>query len=364
HRQLALGRRAVLPAHRQGARRQAHRDRDQIQAGAVRNVPRHAGRQAVAELSGDFDRAGRRHRAAVQHQSAGAGDRYRRRRDEVPLQGLLQGRALDRLRDADLRLHDRRQYPVPARRQRGSRLARGATFPRRLAQIRREGIEDLRCRQRGAGGSGRSARPRRPQLAQADLTMAGNERRLIEVADAAALAEVAAVRLLACMAANPGRIAICLTGGSSPKQLYELLATEDYRKKIPWARVHWFIGDERFVPEGDERNNMAMARRIFLDRFAPSGSIHPIPTDVADTDEAAARYERELKAFQGDGRLDDPVRPLFDLVLMGVGPDGHTASLFPDYPALQETERWVVGVPRAHVEPFVPRVTLTLPALA
>jgi 6-phosphogluconolactonase len=194
--------------------------------------------------------------------------------------------------------------------------------------------------------------------------MTGNERKLIEVADSTALAEVAAVRLLARMAANPGRIAICLTGGSSPKQLYELLATEDYRNKIPWERVHWFIGDERFVPASDERNNMAMARSIFLDRFAPSANIHPIPTDLADTDEAAARYERELKVFQGDVRLDDPVRPLFDLVLMGVGPDGHTASLFPDYPALQQTERWVVGVPQAHVEPFVPRVTLTLPALA
>ncbi len=194
--------------------------------------------------------------------------------------------------------------------------------------------------------------------------MAEHERKLIEVADAAALAEVAAVRLLTCVAANPGRIAICLTGGSSPKQLYELLAADEYRGKIPWQRVHWFIGDERFVPASDPRHNMAMARGIFLDRLAPADNIHPIPTDVASPDEAAARYERELKAFQGDARLDDPVRPLFDLVLMGVGPDGHTASLFPDDPALQETDRWVVGVPQAHVEPFVPRVTLTLPALA
>jgi 6-phosphogluconolactonase len=194
--------------------------------------------------------------------------------------------------------------------------------------------------------------------------MAGTERRLIEVADSTALAEAAAVRLLACMGANPGRIAICLTGGSSPKQLYELLATEDYRNKVPWERVHWFIGDERFVPENDQRNNMAMARRAFLDRCAPSANVHPIPTDTANPNEAAARYERELQSFQGDGRLDDAVRPLFDLVLMGVGPDGHTASLFPGYPALQETARWVVGVPQAHVEPFVSRVTLTLPALA
>ena len=183
--------------------------------------------------------------------------------------------------------------------------------------------------------------------------MASDQRKLIEVADAAALAEVAAVRLLACIATNSGRIAICLTGGSSPKQLYELLATEDYRAKIPWERVHWFIGDERFVPASDPRNNMAMARRAFLDRLAPAANVHPIPTDAANPDEAAARYEQQLKSFNGVDRLD-PAWPLFDLVLMGVGPDGHTASLFPDYPALQETERWVVGVPEAHVEPFVP----------
>jgi 6-phosphogluconolactonase len=188
-------------------------------------------------------------------------------------------------------------------------------------------------------------------------------RKIIPVADAAALARAAAGRLLARIAANTGRIAICLTGGSSPKQLYELLATEIYRGKIPWDRVHWFIGDERFVPVSDSRNNMAMARGIFLDRFAPASHIHPIPTDAANPDEAAARYEQELKSFYGSDALD-PARPLFDLVLMGVGPDGHTASLFPGFPAVEEQARWVVGVPEANVEPFVPRVSLTLPALA
>jgi 6-phosphogluconolactonase len=173
----------------------------------------------------------------------------------------------------------------------------------------------------------------------------------------------AADRLLARIDANNGRIAICLTGGSSPKQLYALLATDRYRARIPWDRVHWFIGDERFVPPTDPRNNMAMARGLFLDRLAPAANIHPIPTDTASPDDSAARYAETLKSFYGADRLDD-ARPLFDLVLMGVGPDGHTASIFPGYPALDEAERWVVGVPKANVEPFVPRVTLTLPALA
>jgi 6-phosphogluconolactonase len=192
---------------------------------------------------------------------------------------------------------------------------------------------------------------------------AGDHRNVITLADPAALARTAADRMLARISANAGRIAICLTGGSSPKKLYELLATETCRSRIPWERTHWFIGDERFVPATDPLNNMAMARGIFLDRLAPASHIHPIPTDTANPDESAERYQRELKLFYGAERLN-PERPLFDLVLMGVGPDGHTASIFPDYPALEETERWVVGVPQAHVAPLVPRITLTLPVLA
>ncbi len=189
-----------------------------------------------------------------------------------------------------------------------------------------------------------------------------NHRHVIPVSDAQALAKAAADRVIARITANRERIAICLTGGSSPKQLYQLLATDRYRSRIPWDRVHWFIGDERFVPANDPLNNMGMARQIFLDSCAPASNIHPIPTDTVDPEQAARRYESELKSFYGATRLDSS-RPLFDVVLMGVGPDGHTASLFPAYPAIEETERWVVGVPQAHVEPFVPRVTLTLPAL-
>jgi 6-phosphogluconolactonase len=193
--------------------------------------------------------------------------------------------------------------------------------------------------------------------------MASNDnRKIIAVADPATLAKTAAERLIARIAANPGRVAICLTGGSSPKQLYELLGTEPYRSRVPWERTHWFIGDERFVPANDPLSNMAMARQCFLNRGAPLVNIHPVATDAADPDEAAQRYEAELKAFYGSDRLDR-ARPLFDVVLMGVGPDGHTASLFPGDAAVAETERWVVGVPKAHVAPLVPRVTLTLPVL-
>jgi 6-phosphogluconolactonase len=193
-----------------------------------------------------------------------------------------------------------------------------------------------------------------------------DNRHVISVADPGAMAKAAAERVIARIAENPGRVAVCLTGGSSPKKLFQLLATDAWRSRIPWPRVHWFIGDERFVPADDPLNNMGVARASFLDRCAPTANIHPIPTstaDPADPDRSATLYEQELKSFYGADALD-PTRPLFDLVLMGVGPDGHTASLFPGDRALDETARWVVGVPKANVAPFVPRVTLTLPTLA
>lgn len=188
-------------------------------------------------------------------------------------------------------------------------------------------------------------------------------RHVIAVTDPAAQAQAAAERVITRIDANSGRVAICLSGGSSPKQLFELLATDAYRSRIPWDRVHWFIGDERFVPADDNRNNMRMARQAFLDKCAPAANVHPIATDTADAAEAARRYESELKSFYGANELDR-TRPLFDFVMLGVGPDGHTASLFPGYPAVDETRRWVTEVPKANVEPFVPRITLTLPALA
>ena len=123
---------------------------------------------------------------------------------------------------------------------------------------------------------------------------------MIVVADPAALAKAAAERVLARIVANGHRVAICLTGGSSPKQLYQLLATDAYRSRIPWERVHWFIGDERFVPADDPLNNMAMARTAFLDRCAPAANIHPIRRrQRRSRRRPRARYESELKSFYG-----------------------------------------------------------------
>jgi len=188
-------------------------------------------------------------------------------------------------------------------------------------------------------------------------------RQIVFVSDAEALAESAAERLLARIAQGGSRPAICLTGGTSPERLYRRLAEAPYRGAIPWDRVHWFIGDERFVPAHDTLSNMGAARRLFLDHVGvPAGNIHPVATDAGSPETAARLYEAELKRFCGHDRLN--AKPLFDLVLMGLGRDGHTASLFPGSPALDERVRWVVGVEQAGLAPFVPRVTLTFPALA
>lgn len=189
-------------------------------------------------------------------------------------------------------------------------------------------------------------------------------RQLVFVPDAEALAESAAKRLLARVAHVEGRAAICLTGGTGPEGLYKRLAQDPYRSTVPWERIHWFIGDERCVPADHALSNMGAARRLLLDHVGvPADNIHPMATDAASPDATARLYEAELKRLYGRDRLD-PANLLFDLVLMGLGSDGHTASLFPDSAALEEQQRWVVGVERAGLAPFVPRVTLTLPTLA
>jgi 6-phosphogluconolactonase len=165
---------------------------------------------------------------------------------------------------------------------------------------------------------------------------------------------------LAC--ATPGNFAIALSGGSTPKRLYQLFAASPLREAMPWKRIHLFWGDDRFVPRNDPNSNYGMAQDAMIAHVPiPLGNIHGIPSAGSLT-EAAQQYEHELKAYYGSATLD-PARPLFDVVLLGMGPDGHTASLFPGKPALDEQHRWVVEVPEPGLTPFVPRISLTYPAL-
>ena len=126
---------------------------------------------------------------------------------------------------------------------------------------------------------------------------------------------------------------------------------------MPWDRIHWFWGDERFVPADDPLSNTAMVRAALLDHVpVPAANIHPVPTEGISPEQAAAAYEGLLRAFKAEAAE----RPLFDLVLMGLGTNGHTASLFPGEPAVTERTAWAAAV-RPPNEPI--RVTLTWPPL-
>lgn len=169
-----------------------------------------------------------------------------------------------------------------------------------------------------------------------------------------------AARWIADLAANSReRFAICLSGGSTPRRLYQLLAAAPYREAMPWGRVHWFWGDERFVPWDHPDSNYRMAREALLAHVpAPPQNTHGIGTE-GEPAAAAQAYERVLKSYYGAASLD-PARPLFDVMLLGLGPDGHTASLMPGTKVLDERQRWVAEVVGARPEV---RLTLTYPPL-
>jgi 6-phosphogluconolactonase len=160
-----------------------------------------------------------------------------------------------------------------------------------------------------------------------------------------------AAERLAAAASAGGQIA--LAGGSTPRLAYERLATME----ADWSGCTLWFGDERCVPPDDERSNFGMVRDALLDRLAGDApDVRRIAGELGP-DEGAAAYERELREGLGEGI------PRFDLVLLGLGPDGHCASLFPGHPALDERERLAVGVARPGLAPWVPRVTLTVPVL-
>jgi len=178
--------------------------------------------------------------------------------------------------------------------------------------------------------------------------------------DLPALSRAAADFLCETAMRKTGPVRIALSGGETPKPMYELLAQDPVRRRLPWDRVHWILGDERFVAPSDPASNYGMARAAFLDHVpVPAENVHPVPTAGLDLDQAAERYQATLKSLYGADtlRMD---RPLLDLTLLGLGPDGHTASLLPGQPVLLENKRWVAPVPHGRPQP---RVSLTYPAL-
>jgi len=184
--------------------------------------------------------------------------------------------------------------------------------------------------------------------------------KLLVAEDSNALARTAADRILAWTLETSGPVRIALSGGSTPRSTYQELANSRFIGRMPWPRIHWYWGDERFVPPEHPESNFRMVRMAMLDAApVPAANIHPIPTVKVSPAEAAIEYERELQRayggthFQGD-------RALFDVCLLGLGDDGHTASLIPGEPALQERDRWVAEV--AHGRPET-RITLTYPAI-
>lgn len=155
-----------------------------------------------------------------------------------------------------------------------------------------------------------------------------------------------------------GRFTIALSGGSTPKSLYNLLAT-NARAALPWDRMYFFFGDERHVPPDDPESNYRMANEAMLSKVpVPSGNVFRIPAENPDAAAAAEEYEKTLRRFFN---LEAGAVPRFDMILLGLGPDGHTASLFPGTAGLQEKSRLVIANWVEKMKTY--RLSFTLPVL-
>lgn len=153
-----------------------------------------------------------------------------------------------------------------------------------------------------------------------------------------------------------GRFVLALPGGRTPLGVYARLLDPGVREGLPWDRTHVFMGDERMVPLDDPQSNFGQARAALFSRAViPTGNLHPMPVQVAPLTLAARTHAEELTAF-----FDGP--PVFDLCFLGLGPDGHTASLFPDRLSL-DAIGVVAAEPEPGLDPQVPRLTLTFPAI-
>jgi 6-phosphogluconolactonase len=187
----------------------------------------------------------------------------------------------------------------------------------------------------------------------------GAKNEIVRLADADALARTAAERIVADSKdaiALRGQFTIALAGGSTPKKAYGLLASAPFASEIEWSRVYAFFGDERFVPKDDDNSNYKMANESLLSKVPiPTSNVFPVPTDKATPGDAAKAYEATLRAFFDD----DTNPPRFDLILLGLGDDGHTASLFPNASSLGMQDFWVVWSPPGVLPPPVDRITFT-----
>ena len=160
-----------------------------------------------------------------------------------------------------------------------------------------------------------------------------------------------------------GIFTVALSGGNTPKAFYSFLGEDpDYRKKLPWDKTFFFFGDERHVPPDHAESNFRLAQEALFSKITiPAGNIHRIPAENSNAAEASSFYERDLRSFFGERDLVTGGAPVFDLIFLGTGPDGHTASLFPGSAALNETGKWVT---ENWVEEFKSyRITLTYPVL-
>jgi 6-phosphogluconolactonase len=190
-------------------------------------------------------------------------------------------------------------------------------------------------------------------------TTAEQSPKVVILEDAEAVARAAAARFVELAEkaiAARGRFSVALAGGSTPKRMYQLLARDEFKESIDWAAVHVFFGDERAVPPTDADSNYRMADEALLSRVAiPARNVHRIMGE-GDAIANARLYEDELQTYFAGQRL-----PRFDLVLLGMGDDGHTASLFPDTAALSEQRAWVVGNWVEKLKAY--RITLTAAAI-
>jgi 6-phosphogluconolactonase len=161
---------------------------------------------------------------------------------------------------------------------------------------------------------------------------------------------------LAQAAAPKGRFSVALSGGTTPRRVYELLASDEFKNQVDWRLVHLFFGDERTVPPDHPDSNYGMAKTALISRVPlPASNVHPMP-GVGDPGLNAKTYEGELKSF-----FTGAVWPRFDLVFLGMGDDGHTASLFPGTAAVKEDKAWVIANWVERLGEF--RMTLTAPVI-